>query len=196
MTVLLAVLCGNNASPAGIAHTMTFSKMRMADLESATSGHAYNRREHLSVAHAGYTNHGNGRYHYAPASVHYVVSGRPVPVASAVSETASQHEPVPPAYATTRHEITPYAASARPYPRDGFINYDADQLAKYARLFGPSSLAVGAAHYTLNALRSSGTRGNVNNKRNDYEENNESNVPTEKVKRTTIGRKKRMKITR
>lgn len=147
--LLLTGARDNNASPTGttMAARMTVSKMRMADLESSAGGYAYNQRPGLPVSYVRYTNHGSGRYYHAPAPVHYV-AGSPAPVAPAVSETALPHEPAPLAYATiTRHEIAPYAAR-QPYPRDGFINYGAGQLAKYAQpLEPPKPTAAARAPY-------------------------------------------------
>lgn len=147
MAVLLfAGILGNGASSARTAHMMV-SKMRIADLESSASGYAYNQQGGLPASYMRYTNHGSGRYYRAPAPVHYIVGG-PAPVAPAVSETASSHEPVPLAYATAKHEIAPYVAR-QPYPRDGFINYGVGQLAKYAQPLGPPKLAARAPYYAF-----------------------------------------------
>ncbi|XP_011867625.1 PREDICTED: uncharacterized protein DDB_G0290685-like [Vollenhovia emeryi] len=142
--VMAALLAGNGASSARTAH-MTVSKMRMADLETSASGYAYNQQGGLPASYTRYTNHGSGRYYHAPAPVHYIV-GSPAPVAPAVSETASSHEPVLLAYATAKHEIAPYVAR-QPYPRDGFINYGVGQLAKYAQPLEPPKLAARAPYY-------------------------------------------------
>lgn len=172
--VLFAVgVCGNaGASPSATAR-MTVSKMRIADLETSAGGYAYNQRGRLPVSYVRYTNHGSGRYYHAPAPVHYVV-GSPAPVAPVVSETASPHEPVPLAYATAGHEI-----ARQPYPRDGFINYGAGQLAKYAQSLEPPKPVPRAPYYASDASRSSetdknidkrsGIRANNDEKDNDYD---------------------------
>lgn len=166
MAVLLAGAFGDGASSARTAH-MTVSKMRMADLETSASGYAYNQRGGLPASYMRYTNHGSGRYYHAPAPVHYIVGG-PAPVAPAVSETASSHEPVPLAYATAKHEIAPYVAR-QPYPHDGFINYGAGQLAKYAQPLEPKP-AARAPYYAPSALKPRETDKNIG-KRSDGEEN-------------------------
>lgn len=166
MAVLFADICGNGASSARTAH-MTVSKMRMADLETSASGYAYNQQGGLPASYMRYTNHGSGRYYHAPAPVHYIV-GSPAPVAPAVSETASSHEPVLLAYATAKHEIAPYVAR-QPYPRNGFINYSGAQLAKYAQPLEPPKLTARAPYYAPNAFKPRETDKNID-KRNDDEE--------------------------
>lgn len=165
MAVLLAGVSGNGASSAGTAHTV--SKMRMADLETSASGYAYNQQGGLPASYMRYTNHGSGRYYHTPAPVHYIVGG-PAPVAPAVSETASSHEPVPLAYATAKHEIAPYVAR-RSYPRDGFINYGVGQLAKYAQPLEPPKLAARAPYYAFSAAKPRETDKSID-KRSDGEE--------------------------
>lgn len=166
MTVLFAGMPSNGASSARTAH-MTVSKMRIADLETSASAYAYNQQGRLPVLYMRYTNHGSGRYYHAPAPVHYIV-GSPAPVAPAVSETASSHEPVLLAYATAKHEIAPYV-TRQPYPRDGFINYGVGQLAKYAQPLEPK-LAARAPYYAPNAFKPHETDKNID-KRSDDEEN-------------------------
>ncbi|XP_072755080.1 uncharacterized protein [Anoplolepis gracilipes] len=181
LVILLAGVCGNSASPAGTAHMMV-SKMRMADLETSAGGYAYNQQTDLPVSYMRYTNHGSGRYYHAPTSVHYVV-GSSAPVAPAVSETASLHEPVLLAYATAKREIVPYV-SRQPYPRDGFINYGTGQLAKYAQPLKPPKLAARTPYYTPGVFKSDKTDADIvnrsDNKENeedekDYYDDNESN---------------------
>ncbi|XP_071564682.1 uncharacterized protein [Temnothorax nylanderi] len=167
MAVLFAGIPGNGASSTRTAHMMV-SKMRMADLETSASGYAYNQQGGLPVLYMRYTNHGSGRYYHAPAPVHYIV-GSPAPVAPAVSETASSHEPVLLAYATAKHEIVPYV-TRQPYRRDGFINYGVGQLAKYAQPLEPSKLAARAPYYAPKAFKPRETDKNVD-KRSDDEEN-------------------------
>ncbi|KAL0128972.1 hypothetical protein PUN28_003983 [Cardiocondyla obscurior] len=150
IAVLFAGVPGNGASSARTAH-MTVSKMRIADLETSASGYAYNQQGDLPASYTRYTNHGSGRYYHAPTPVHYIV-GSPAPVAPAVSETASSHEPVLLAYATAKHEIAPYVPR-QPYPRDGFINYGVGQLAKYAQPLEPPKLAARAPYYAPSAFK-------------------------------------------
>ncbi|XP_011645839.1 probable serine/threonine-protein kinase clkA [Pogonomyrmex barbatus] len=165
VTAMLFIV-GNSASSTGTSH-MTVSKMRIADLETSASGYAYNQQGGLPVAYMRYTNHGSGRYYHAPAPVHYVV-GSPAPVAPAVSETTSSHEPVLLAYATAKHEIAPYVVR-QPYPRDGFINYGVGQLAKYAQPLEPSKLTARAPYHAPNTFKPNETDKNID-KRSDNEE--------------------------
>lgn len=167
MAVLLAGTSGNGASSARTAH-MTVSKMRMADLETSANGYAYNQQGGLPASYMRYTNHGSGRYYRAPAPVHYIVGG-PAPVAPAVSETASSHEPVLLAYATAKHEIAPYVGRQL-YPRDGFINYGAGQLAKYAQPLEPPKPAARAPYYAPSTSEPRETDKNID-KRSNGEEN-------------------------
>ncbi|XP_011694230.1 PREDICTED: uncharacterized protein LOC105453746 [Wasmannia auropunctata] len=165
IAVLFAGIRGDGASSARTAHMMV-SKMRMADLETSASGYAYNQRGGLPAAYMRYTNHGSGRYYHAPAPVHYIV-GSPAPVAPAVSETASSHEPVLLAYATAKHEIAPYV-TRQPYPRDGFINYGVGQLAKYAQPLEPPKLTARAPYYYApNAFKPRETDKNIDKRSDD-----------------------------
>jgi len=160
ITIITAVVLAVeiNAWPMRMART-TVSEMRMADLASSASGYAYNQRGGLPVSYVRYTNHGSGRYYGAPAPVYYTVDGDggggsggdSAPVALvALSETASPHE----TGATARHQVT------RPYQRDGFINYDRGQLARYARLFARTARAP---YYTANAFKLSETSRKADN---------------------------------
>nr|XP_012218608.1 PREDICTED: uncharacterized protein LOC105669958 [Linepithema humile] len=179
-TVVLfaAGVCGNGASPSGTSHMMV-SKMRIADLETLANGYAYNQLGRFPVSYVRYTNHGSGHYYHAPAPVHYVV-GSPAPVAPVVSETASPHEPVLLTYATAKHEI-----ARQPYSHDGFINYGAGQLAKYAQSLEPPKLVPRAPYYASDASRPSETNRNIdkrsdieaseNEKDNDYDSDDENN---------------------
>lgn len=183
MIMLLAGICGNSASPAGTARTMTVSKMRIADLETSAGGYAYNQQTGLPVSYVRYTNHGSGRYYRAPTPVHYV-DGSSAPVAPAISETALSHEPVLLAYATAKREIVPYA-SRQPYPRDGFINYGTGQLAKYVQPLEPRLIARAPYYYTPSLFKSAGPsaetinrsddKENKENGKDDYDNDGESN---------------------
>lgn len=166
LVMLLAGMCGNSASPAGTAHMMV-SKMRIADLETSAGGYAYNQQTGFPVSYVRYTNHGSGRYYHAPTPVHYV-AGSSAPVAPAVSETALSHEPVLLAYATAKREIVPYV-SRQPYPRNGFINYGAGQLAKYAQPLEPPKLIARAPYYTSSLFKSDGTNAETINRSNNKE---------------------------
>lgn len=170
LAVLFAGIPGNGASSARTAR-MTVSKMRMADLETSASGYAYNQQGGLPVLYMRYTNHGSGRYYHAPAPVYYTV-GSPAPVAPAVSETASSHEPALLAYATAKHEIAPYV-TRQPYPRDGFINYGVGQLAKYAQPLEPPKLVARAPYYVPDALKLRETDKNIDKRSDDDDEENE-----------------------
>ncbi|KAM0724851.1 hypothetical protein ACS0PU_009235 [Formica fusca] len=170
LVMLLAGLCGNSASPTGTAHMMV-SKMRIADLETSAGGYAYNQQTGHPVSYMRYTNHGSGRYYHAPTPVHYV-AGSSAPVAPAVSETASSHEPVLLAYATAKRQIVPYA-SRQPYPHGGFINYGTGQLAKYAQPLEPPKPAARAPYYTPGVFKSDRTDADTV-KRSDNKENEEN----------------------
>lgn len=170
VVLFAAGVCGNGALPSGTTRMM-ISKMRIDDLETSASGYAYNRQGLFPVSYVRYTNHGSGRYYHAPAPVHYVV-GSPAPVAPVVSETASPHEPVLLTYATAKHEI-----ARQPYPHDGFINYGAGQLAKYAQSLEPPELISRAPYYASGASRSSETNidKRIDNEANEDEKNSDYN---------------------
>lgn len=182
LIMLLAGLYGNSASPAATAHMMV-SKMRIADLETSAGGYAYNQQAGHPVSYMRYTNHGSGRYYHAPTPVHYV-AGSSAPVAPAVSETASSHEPVLLAYATAKREIVPYVLR-QPYPRGGFINYGTGQLAKYAQPLEPPKPAARAPYYPLGVFKSvetdadtvkrSDNKKNEENEKDDYDNDDENN---------------------
>lgn len=183
LVMLLVGVCDNSASPAGTAH-MTVSKMRIADLETSAGGYAYNQPTGLPVSYVRYTNHGSGRYYHAPTSVHYV-AGSSAPVALTVSKTASSHEPVLLAYATAKREIVPYALR-QPYLRDGFINYNMGQLAKYAQPLEPPKLAAASAPYhtpgviksdemDTDTVNKSDNKENEENEKDDYDNDSENN---------------------
>jgi len=169
ITIITAVVLAVeiSASPMRMART-TVSEMRMADLASSASGYAYSQRDELPVSYVRYTNHGSGRYYAAPAPVYYTVDGNggsgggPAPVALVgLSETASPHE----TGATARHRVTPYQ-------RDGFINYERGQLARYARPFARPVTR------TVNAFKPSGTAGNSDERNADrLNEDDEEDAP-------------------
>jgi len=171
-TVMLAAEI--SAWPTRMARTIV-SEMRMADLASSASGYAYSQRGGLPVSYVRYTNHGSGRYYGAPAPVYYTVAdggsggsgGDPAPVAPVgLSETASPHE----TGATARHQVT------RPYQPDGFINYDWDQLARYARPFART--VARAPYYAANMFKPSETTRKADKRNTDrLDEDDEEDAP-------------------